>query len=51
MHAVHLVRCATLNRAIPLPPEWCMQLLVARWGLGALVRLGVDKTFVVNLGL
>jgi hypothetical protein len=51
LHAVHLARCATLNREVPLPVEWCMQQLQARWGLGALVRLGITKRFVLELGM
>jgi hypothetical protein len=50
-HAANLARCALQRRGAVLPPEWCLSLLRARWGDGALRRFGVGLGTVLALGV
>jgi len=50
-HAVHVVRCATLDQEQIRPVEWCLRMLQRRWGGETLTRMGVTKEYVMALGM
>jgi len=50
-HAANLVRCAVQRHGAVLPPQWCFQLLQARWGAEALRLYGIGVGTLLAMGL